>query len=253
MGYAKFKHFNEQFYLGVCHRGLHDETSTENSLGAFKKAIDKNMAFELDVHLTKDDVVVVCHDSDLERVTGKKGIIEQLTFKQLRDDYRLLDGSFIPSLQEVIELNNEKCLIVVELKVYEGNYKELAEKTKKVLEQIKDNSKIIIISFDPRALIAFGKDPYRRQLLLCEEHEKVKASRFVFESLDVDKRLVKESWVQDLRKKGGIVNVWTIESEEELIEYGEYADTITFQGFDPNIVIENREEFLKKRAYKNER
>ena len=70
------RRMNPKLFQGICHRGYHNETDTENGLRAFENAIDKNMAFELDVHLTKDKQLVVIHDSDTRRVTGKKGIIE---------------------------------------------------------------------------------------------------------------------------------------------------------------------------------
>ena len=33
----------------IAHRGLHDETAPENSMAAFKKAIEKNYYIEIDV------------------------------------------------------------------------------------------------------------------------------------------------------------------------------------------------------------
>ena len=71
--------FDPSFFKGIAHRGLHDDKRTENGLAAFQNAIDNGLAFELDVHITKDMQVIVCHDSDLIRTTGKQGIIEELT------------------------------------------------------------------------------------------------------------------------------------------------------------------------------
>ena len=46
------------------HRGLHDnETDApENSMAAFRKAVDAGYGIELDVQLTKDRIPVVFHD-----------------------------------------------------------------------------------------------------------------------------------------------------------------------------------------------
>ena len=54
------------------HRGLHDnETDApENSLKAFKKAVDGNFGIELDIQLTKDGIPVVFHDYSLKRIFG---------------------------------------------------------------------------------------------------------------------------------------------------------------------------------------
>ena len=67
-----------RFLNGIAHRGLHNEEFTENGLNAFKNAIDHGVAFEFDIHLTKDNQLIVCHDEDLKRTTGKEGIIEDL-------------------------------------------------------------------------------------------------------------------------------------------------------------------------------
>ena len=54
------------------HRGLHDnETDApENSMAAFRKAVDTGYGIELDVQLTKDRIPVVFHDESLKRVCG---------------------------------------------------------------------------------------------------------------------------------------------------------------------------------------
>ena len=51
------------------HRGLHDKEvgSPENSLAAFKEAVESGYGAELDVHLLKDGNLAVIHDSSLFR------------------------------------------------------------------------------------------------------------------------------------------------------------------------------------------
>ena len=97
---------NPVFLNGIAHRGLHNKEFTENGMKAFQNAIDHEVAFEFDIHITKDGELVVCHDEDLKRTTGKEGIIEHLTLKEIKDNYRLLDGGEIPTLQEVFDLNH---------------------------------------------------------------------------------------------------------------------------------------------------
>ena len=160
--------FDPSFFRGIAHRGLHDEQRTENGLGAFQNAMDHGLCFELDIHLTKDGELLVCHDSELERTTGKRGIIEELTLSEIKENYRLLDGEIVPSFQEVLDLNQERVPIVVELKVHDGNYKPLAKKAVEVLKQIKNPKTITLISFDPRALLAARKSPFTRGILIYE-------------------------------------------------------------------------------------
>ena len=73
------------------HRGLHDADQgiPENSMAAFRRAVDHGFGAELDVHLMADGGLAVVHDSDLTRVCGKKVLIEDLTAADLKD-YPLL-------------------------------------------------------------------------------------------------------------------------------------------------------------------
>ena len=67
------------------HRGYHDKPQIpENSLPAFRRAIAHGWGAELDVHLLKDGTLAVFHDSSLSRCTGAQGMIEDLTFEELR-------------------------------------------------------------------------------------------------------------------------------------------------------------------------
>ena len=54
----------------VCHRGLHGNGLPENSISAFKNAIDHNFNIELDVQLTKDKKLIVFHDYNLKDFLG---------------------------------------------------------------------------------------------------------------------------------------------------------------------------------------
>ena len=66
----------------IAHRGYHNKTTPENSLGAFSNAIEKGYAIELDVQLLADDTVVVFHDESLARMTGNDGYLKYLNSKK---------------------------------------------------------------------------------------------------------------------------------------------------------------------------
>lgn len=232
------KQINPLFLKGICHRGLHNKDFTENGLNAFKNAIENNMAFELDVHLTKDNEIVVFHDSDTKRITNKEGIIEELTLKEIKENYRLGDGSTIPTLKEVFELNNERVPIVVELKVYKGNYKELGKQVKEVLKIIKDKKNIVIIAFDPRVLFLFNGVGFIRQLLVGKKNDYTYIFRHFFEGIDIEHIMLQEKRVQRY-SKNHFVNTWTIENEEQLKKARPYVDTVTFQYMDLDIIKES--------------
>lgn len=100
------------------HRGLHDLNAgiPENSLAAFRRAAQLGYGAELDVHLTKDGRLAVVHDSDLQRVCGRAGIVEELTREEL-DAYRLFGTSEpIPLLEDVLPHFAGRQSLIIEIK-----------------------------------------------------------------------------------------------------------------------------------------
>ena len=228
---------------GVAHRGLWNEKVSENSLEAFRLAIKNNVAIELDIHLTKDNDLVVIHDEKLERLTGKDGIVEDLTTKELQENYSLLDGQKIPRFEEVLELVNEQVPILVELKVFRKNYKPLAKKAEEVLSKyIKDKKNIVLISFDPRSLWPFKHKGYVRLLLVAKSDEYTFTwFRHTVEGLDVETVLFKEKRVRRYAKRH-FMNAWTIRSEKDIEDVLPYVDTLTFDTIKLDVI---KEKFVK--------
>ena len=101
----------------VAHRGIHDnKTVPENSLPAFKAAIEADCGIELDVQFTKDRKLVVFHDDDLNRMCGVDKLLIDVTYDELCE-MRLLDtDERIPLLSEVLELVDGKVPLIIEMK-----------------------------------------------------------------------------------------------------------------------------------------
>ena len=228
---------NPLFLTGIAHRGLHNDKYTENGMNAFGNAIRHNLPIELDIHLSKDNQLVVCHDEDLKRTTGTSGIIEDLTVEEIKKNYRLLDGGEVPTFIEVLDFVKEQVPLVVELKVFRKNYKELSKKVIEVLnKKVIDKKNYMLISFDPRSLWPLKKLGIIRSLLATRSHEYVyNYFRHSVESVDLDQVLFDEKRIQRYHKRY-LVNAWTIQSEEELDRVLPYVDTVTFQHMDDEIV-----------------
>ena len=68
------------------HRGYHDKPRIpENSLPAFRRAVQCGFGAELDVHLMKDGHLAVIHDASLRRTAGADVEIEDLTAEELKN------------------------------------------------------------------------------------------------------------------------------------------------------------------------
>ena len=109
------------------HRGLHGEGVPENSMAAFRKALENGYGIELDVHLLKDGTLAVIHDSDLKRVTGREGHVEDLTREDLKRCFLLGTEETIPEFWQVLELFRGKAPMIIELKSFAGNHAALSE------------------------------------------------------------------------------------------------------------------------------
>ena len=69
--------------MAACHRGDHRE-ATDNSMAAFKRAIDLGVQFiEVDVRDTADEALVLMHDSDVSRTTNGTGTVTDMTLAQI--------------------------------------------------------------------------------------------------------------------------------------------------------------------------
>lgn len=160
--------------LKIAHRGA-SGYAPENTLAAFKKAIELGAdMIELDVHLTKDQELVVMHDETVNRTTDGKGKISKKILTEIKK--LLINGhERVPTLQEVINLVKGQCRLNIEIKnkgaaknVLEIIKKNCVEQTTMVssnylrpLREVYKNNKNIEI-----ALIFWSSKTKFRQLLI---------------------------------------------------------------------------------------
>lgn len=137
------------------HRGLHNSGKPENSMAAFRAALEGGYGIELDVHLMKDGNLAVIHDSSLKRTAGADVKIEDLTLADL-ENYRLGGtNEKIPLFSQVLELFEGKAPLIVELKTAGDNHAALSDAACKMLDSY--NCTYCIESFDPRCIIWLRK------------------------------------------------------------------------------------------------
>jgi len=110
--------------LILAHRGA-SAYAPENTLAAFELALAQGAhGVELDAKLSADGEVVVIHDPSVDRTTGGKGRVSQMTLAALREldagsfFSEKFEGEKIPTLAEVFETIGNRALINVELTNY---------------------------------------------------------------------------------------------------------------------------------------
>jgi glycerophosphoryl diester phosphodiesterase len=156
------------------HRGL-GFGEEENSIKSYDKAMKEGFSIEIDVQKTKDDVLVISHDSNLKRVKGIDREICDSYFAELRE--------FIPSFEEIITiLKNYGGLSQIAIHVKDetqGNLLGiLCEKIKE--EKLEDRCLIFDVTKDgrdiiralaPNIRIAFsvGEERYSNTIYLWED------------------------------------------------------------------------------------
>lgn len=155
----------------LAHRG-YSGVYPENTVLAFEKAIDYGAdGVELDVHLTKDGKMVVCHDESLYRTYGKHINIKEATFDEI-EKYNSM-GQKMPTLDEVFQVLPLDSIINIELKTNVVSYPSLVEK---VLELVSRNNpeRVWLSSFNHSTLVHVRKIDENAKLgmLFGEEHAK---------------------------------------------------------------------------------
>ncbi len=93
------------------------KTGPENSLKAFKKAIElKTNYIEFDVRLSKDNEIVIFHDPDTFNITSVPGLVKDKTLKELKT-LDIGEGERIPTFREIIEVTNYKINLLLHINV----------------------------------------------------------------------------------------------------------------------------------------
>ena len=142
--------------FAYAHRGLHGNGVPENSMAAFRLALEKGYGIELDVHLMKDGTLAVIHDTSLKRTAGADVKIEDLTPADL--ELFRLEGTEerIPLLSQVLSLYHGQAPLIIELKSAGNNAPALCRAVCDMLSDYK--GAYCIESFDPRCIAWLKKN-----------------------------------------------------------------------------------------------
>ncbi|MDR2465669.1 MAG: glycerophosphodiester phosphodiesterase [Streptococcaceae bacterium] len=211
------------------HRGYRGKYP-ENTCLAFQKAVEIGAdGIELDVHLSKDQQLVVMHDERIDRTTDGTGYIQEYSLRELKrfDAGSWFDSSFagerIPTLEEVLDLLEEMNFqgkLNIEIKTDEIQYPRIEEKVVQLMQSKELSFSYLYSSFHfpslerVRELDAEAEIAY----VFYEEEKKLKRS---LEENWVTAFHPKLTWaktqdtqsVKQFQKK---MRIWTVNEAEEI-------------------------------------
>lgn len=228
----------------IAHRGYHNNKKgiPENSVLAFKKAIDNKYLIELDVRLTKDKKLVVFHDGNLKRVCGVNKRVKDLTYRELLK-YNLFDTTLkVPLFSDVIKLVNGRVPILIETK-YHNRYGVL----EKILINELSNYKGLyaIQSFYPMSLLWLKRNTKDIPIGLLSSNFKNDLNRlksiigktlildlfFKTDFISYDVKGLPNNYLSYKRNKKKIV-IWTIKNKKDYDLARQYTDSLICENFD---------------------
>jgi glycerophosphoryl diester phosphodiesterase len=202
--------------LRIGHRGAR-AYEPENTLRSFKKALEIGVdAVELDVRKTKDNQLVVIHDADVKRTTDGKGLVSELTLKEIKE-LSTEKGEKIPTLKEALDLLDKKAKTLIELKEAGVEEEVLSLVSEKGLQK-----NVIIVSFIEAALRKVKEldKEVETGLLYVKHKNPIKAALDLKASYLLPLyRFTHTAHVQKAHENGLKVIVWTINKPEEAAEY----------------------------------
>lgn len=240
--FQDFSNTDDDFLI-IAHRGA-SKLAPENTLASVNAALKlQPNRIEIDVQQTKDSVIVLMHDTTLDRTTNGTGLIKEKTFLELT---KLDAGSWfsedfsnekIPTLDELIKLIDGKCELIIEIKKGNDYYPNIEKNIINIIKKHKAESWVIIHSFDSEILERvhqLNPNIALHKLLVG----KLKLVPFIisnqFESLNIDNQPYIKAYslnyvfanrdiINLLKSKGKEVNVWNLNNADfanELISLG---------------------------------
>jgi glycerophosphoryl diester phosphodiesterase len=224
--------FQKPSTMIIAHRGAsHD--APENTLASVNLAWERKAdAVEVDVHLSKDNRIMVIHDEDTKRTSGDKIVIRESRSSDLRsldasngmDQFR---GEKIPFLEEVMATVPDGKVVFIEVKTDTVIIPYLV----KLLATSLDKSRLVVISFDFDVCAMMKKEiptipVFWLHYTLSDSYKTKWISRAVdagLDGLNFRHKGISQDYVEAVHRSGMKMFAWTVDDPEDaarLIEIG---------------------------------
>jgi glycerophosphoryl diester phosphodiesterase len=205
--------------LVFAHRGG-SKLGPENTITAFDRGLAAGAdGLELDVHLSRDKIVVVHHDATLDRTTGGKGPLAERNAADLGD----LD---VPTLGDVLA-RYRSARIIIELKQPGAD---LAEAVVQEVRRAGAEERVCLGSFSLTAVraarasapdIATSGARFEVRVALYRSWLGLSPGRVAYQAFQVpeisgDTRVISPRFVRLAHKAGLVVQVWTVDDPDDM-------------------------------------
>jgi len=211
--------------LNIAHRGFSGKYP-ENTNIAFVKALTEGYCdgIDLDIHMTKDDKLVIIHDDKLDRTTTGTGFIKDYTLEEvLQFDAGIkydtkYKGEKISSIDRALDLVKKyNVRIYIEIKNSEDEYKGIEEKIVEKIREFGLEDKVVLSSYNRETLKKVKDlDAHIKTGLLCKEvpwdirdYRYADSICFCYTSADREA-------VDTIHSIGKKVTVWTVDNIDDM-------------------------------------
>lgn len=203
----------------IAHRGYwKTEGSAQNSISSLQNSYRIGVyGSEFDVHITRDGVVVVFHDDDIQGIK-----IENANFADIRDKV-LADGETLPTLRQYLAaakaLGSMKLILEVKEHIQKSDEDRCIDACLQLVKEAGLDDRTEYISFSKYACDYLVKNaPGSKVSYLNGDLSPLDAKDAGYSGIDYeDKVLLKNpSWIGEARKLGLITNVWTVDDPADI-------------------------------------
>ncbi len=218
--------------LNIAHRGFSGRYP-ENTNIAFAKALTEGYCdgIEVDVHMTKDDKLVIIHDSKLDRTTTGTGYIKDYTLDELLEfdagvkydpKYK---GEKILCIKSALELAKKyNVKLYVEIKDSDENYEAIEEQVLDRVKIVGAEEKVILSSYNVETLKRIKTmAPNIQTALLCKEMTYDIRSYQYADAISCDYTKVDKEAVELVQSIGKKITVWVVDEVTEMKRMKEYG------------------------------
>jgi glycerophosphoryl diester phosphodiesterase len=222
----------------------------ENTMAAFDRGLSAGAdGLELDVHLSADGVVVVCHDDTLERTTRGAGPVSAMTAAELAKldaGWSYVDGNGghpfrecgvgIPTLRDVLERHPD-VPVIIEMKV---DTEAMGRAVAETVRSARAVDRVCGAGYGWRAMKAFRAALPQAASSACHPEVRLAVYRSMagwpvhdvpYQAYQVPERaglirVVSPRFIRHARRAGLAVQVWTVDEEPDmrrLLDWGASA------------------------------